>query len=93
MMILEWEELMKLIVERLRVSHTSKFYTIELPSAYSLHQLMSGVVSALAELQLLVGGYCGCPDGVREVWVAVFMHVKDKGVKLGQKGKGSQQAN
>ena len=48
MMIVEWEELMKLIVERLRVSHASKFYTIELPSAYSLHQLMSGVGQCLS---------------------------------------------
>ena len=48
MMILEWEEFMKLTVERLRVSHTTKFYTIELPSAYSLHQLMSGVGQCLS---------------------------------------------
>ena len=48
MMIVEWEELMKLIVERLRVSHTSIFYTIELPSAYTLHQLMSGVGQCLS---------------------------------------------
>ena len=31
MLILEWEEFMKLTVERLRVSHTTKFYSIELP--------------------------------------------------------------
>ena len=48
MMILEWEEFMKLTVERLRVSHTTKFYTIELPSAYTLHQLMSGVGQCLS---------------------------------------------
>ena len=30
----------------------------------------------------------------REVWAAAFyVHAEDKGVKLGQKGKGSQQAN
>ena len=34
---------MKLTVEHLQVSHTTKFYTIELPSAYTLHQLMSKV--------------------------------------------------
>ena len=45
MMILEWEEFMKLTVERLRVSDTTKFYTIELPSAYSLH--LSGVGQCL----------------------------------------------
>ena len=48
MMILEWEEFMKLTVERLRVSDTTKFYTIDLPSAYSLHQLMSGVGQCLS---------------------------------------------
>ena len=41
MMILEWEEFMKLTVERLRVSDTTKFYTIDLPSTYTLH--LSGV--------------------------------------------------
>ena len=47
MMILEWEEFMKLTVERLRVS-TTTFYTIELPSTYTLHQLMSGVGQCLS---------------------------------------------
>ena len=46
MMILEWEEFMKLTVERLRVSDTTKFYTIDLPSTYTLH--LSGAGQCLS---------------------------------------------
>ena len=71
-------------------SDTTKFYTIELPSAYTLHQLMSGVVSALTQLQLQVGGLLWMSGSSEGGLGSAFIHVEDKGVKLGQEDKGSQ---